>query len=710
MMSDIDDLLSEFDAPVSTSASRYIPNPADFASGNAAAVESGLSGLKSAGSDFLSQGLTPSIAGRAAMAGLEYLSAPFAGLGKYVGTPVGNIVGDVTGSPTAGKLAGDTAGLVPLMAAPFPGVKSLGTLGEGAAAMIGEAPAARSAVEGIATKLGARGAVANAESGSSIDDMLNEFETGAVRRTSHSPKAPVDWYERQFRGGDTPEIPPMGAPDPTDVRLMHAEGKGVGKQKWAKGEDGKPVVMQGYEDPGGGRPTLRTSHVPKQPAEPEAPTDWYGGQFQRELNPDQYRELGPSPTQMPIQNDALIKDIRLQDLKGNADIDPNLLAELQLKFNMGGPIPPKSTPMLGSSPMEPPPTPPSGSSPRAPIPDKPLTPANVDKDVTRYGDLEVGGNYDIVHAVGGNEMRATGGKVKELITVDEPAVSNGKQIMRPTAYAVLEDGRRVPAKMLQPSSGQPKIAAMGDASVTKPTAKQAVPEASTQETADPAFAKVQAAMAKKKQPQLSNEEISGEYAAKAAKSKLTQDTVKTIKQLIDGPFKGKITDHAIREKMPTATRAQIDKAVKELQATTHPRLNRATGDDGVPFIAMKKATAKDATQDSGTAKAEHFGKGLAGIVENRKAAYLHDLAPAEMSRRAKANISMKTAVEKINELILTGRAKVYPEGEPGKKISQISAKHFDRADHDHDFTIEFTEPGSVLAKSFAKKKAIKKEE
>src|SRR3972149_1403217 len=114
-MSDIDDILGEFSKPPVDSGpggiGRYIPDPAEFARGNAEAAQSGWEGLKSAGSDFLQQGATPSIAARAAMAGLEYLSAPFAGVGKYLGGPVERGVSDLTGSPTAGKVVGDTVGL-----------------------------------------------------------------------------------------------------------------------------------------------------------------------------------------------------------------------------------------------------------------------------------------------------------------------------------------------------------------------------------------------------------------------------------------------------------------------------------------------------------------------------------------------------------------------------------------------------------------------
>lgn len=771
-MSDIDDILNEYHAPAPTSSSqgvgRYIPDPAEFARGNAETASAGWQGLKDAGNQFLEQGATPSVAYNAAMSGLQYLSAPFVGAGKYLGGPVERGISDLTGSPTAGKVVGDTVALAPAMFAPFPGVKPMQAVGEGVAGMMGEAPAFRSAVEGIATKWGARSAGSAASQGDAIDDLLSEYEEGAVRKTSHQPKAPEDWYRAQFKGGgDYEGLPPSGYAEPKDVRLLNKGNPAVGERKYAAGENKEPISIQGYQD-AGSRPTLRTGHMPRTLDEPTAPMSFYENAFRRELESSAI-ELGNPPSQMPLLPEAAphLADMNVQRMQENKQLDPNLLAELKLKFGGGSPqggadpawsaqqnagVRPQAVPFpgaqsmdnMGAFPTQPPnpnvlfpssrqPNIPMGKeargntdrlyndlglepptkaepkpAPRGPTRPPPVTVASADKDVTRYGDVEVGRDYDIVHAVGANEMRATGGKVKELVTVNEPVVKDGKNSVQPTAYAVLEDGRRVPAKMLQPTSNQPKIAAMGQPNSNPAiTPKRDVPAASTEETADPAFKNVQAAMAKKAAPRQAPEEVSSVVAAKSAKSKLTQEVGKTIKQLLDGKFGGKLTDDKIREVMPGATRAQIDKAVKELQATSHPRLNRATGDDGVPFLVMKKATPKDRTQDSSVMRSNNFAKGIANIVGDRKAAYLHDISPIEMSTRGKVATSPKTMVEKINELILTGRAKVYPEGEPEKRISQISAKHFDRNLHDHDFTIEFTESGNDIAKSF---KQVKKKE
>jgi hypothetical protein len=765
-MSDIEDILSEFDgaSPNVGGAERYIPNPSEFTNAYSKEANEGFQGMMQAGSNIYNQGFTPGNVFQAAQAGLQYLASPFTAAGKYIGGPIGRGVEDLTGSPIAGQIAGGTAELVPLMAAPFPGtsfMKGAGTMG---AAAMGEGPAAASAISGLGTKIAARGAPA---ARSEIDDLLEEFEpASATRKTTPAKdveyRAAEDFYRKTLDPATYGEyapgkvMPPNASPEPIDIRLRHKGNPKVGEHTYSKDKN----VIEGYQD-FGGSPSYRTSHSPRTNERAtfgynpdDAPTGMLADDPAQQYLDDlfgKYQRGETLPSQMPLMpgvaqrlpesagvNVARMQEMYLPNIERNSQVDPNLLANLKLKFGGGSPQggteppwmpqqtagqrPPASMPIMGARPYQEPQTnvifpnemmpvpmgiearqntgrirqdlglpPPVEKQPPSPVAEKPITPAAVDKDVTRFGDVVSGQNYDIVHTSGSMEMRAPGGTVKELITINEPNIVNGKVSYKPTSYGVLEDGRKVPIGMLKPAGvKQPNMTNMGEASSPVTPTKVNPAKASAEVVADPAFSKVQEAMTKPATKPTAKVPAAQNNPPKADRSEFMNAVIEARNK-----FGNKVTDDQIREIAPNATRGQIDKAIKELQKTEkYSRLVRATGDDGVPFVLMRKLEPKEA---SDLAKSKNFDRIVDNVIADKKFVYLRNMSPISVSKSNNIEIKDKDVVSGLNKLIKSGKIKVFPESNPDKFLPKLNASHMD-ALQEEDFIVE------VLSKPTTKPK------
>lgn len=755
-MSDIDDLLMEFTAPKGPEGvSRYIPDPAEFGSSYRQASQQGWENLSQAGSDIWNQGVNPWNVGRAALAGLEYMASPFTAFGRYLGSPVERGVTDLTGSPTAGKVVGETVALAPTLAVPFPGASAIRAAPEAAGLIAGEYPAARMATEGVINKLGARGASTIPQATDDLEGLVDEV-AGGTRQTSRAKtleeEVALRWFNDQFKGGGpTPAVPPLGDNVPSNVRLLRNARPKVGDKKYS-GD-----VLEGY-DPGEGRPTFRTSHSPTMPQE-QSPLAFYENAFRREFEPSNVA-LGSPPSQMPLlpgRNPAL-EDMYLPNVRAEAQVDPRVLAELKLKFGGGSPQggteppfmpqqtagvrPPAQMPIPGAQPMQPQNTNvllPSEMMPvpmgvearqnvnrlrtdlglpedpteatrqareplasRPPVPESPVSPAQAPKAVTQYGEIEAGQPYDIVMNTGGQEMRAPGGIVKELIYKNEPVVEKGKSVVRPVGYAILEDGRQVPTKLLQRTGtiAQPSAQMSGP----KPPVgrKLGAPDIAPQEV-DPAFAELQKSMGKKtgsEPPVAPTTEPVGPTAvdvaappAKTYDAKNVSSVGTAIKDIIR-ETKGKVAFSQIKERVPGVSNSMINKAYDELIKGRDVNLVRQTDPATKEnFIVRRKMTdAERKAKDKGTSvsmRDTNFTKGLQKIREGIKGdvTYLHNFSGYNMAK-AGHEIKDSEIAKRLNAMIEKGEVKVYTENS-NKPINHLTQSMFDPEELDEDILIEF---------------------
>jgi hypothetical protein len=753
-MSDVEDILSEFSSPSSTpqgpqGINRYIPDPAEYSRAQHEAQSSSFKGMYDAGKDMWNNGAGPVNIAQAALNGLSYIVSPLTGLGAYLGGPVERGISDL-GAPGLGKVAGNTVALAPGLMTPFPGARAMGTLAEGAGAMMGEAPAARSISQNLPAMFAGKAAPVASE----IDDVLHEFDNGP-RQTSRAKtiedELALKWYQDQFKGGaPEPTVPSFaGPPEPQDVRLLHKGNPKVGELKYAKDEAGGPVSISGYQNQGE-RPTFRTSHAPGYTPPDEAPIDFYNNAFRREFEPGNVA-IGSQPSQIPLHPDVakiLPEDLgvdaqRLQQsympnvergqvippqaaedaarVKGMASfgpgspeqIDPKLLSELQLKFGMGSP---RQAPIPGSTPM------PSNvlNFPKLPIPDNPGTVAK--PSLSNFGDVEIGQPYDIVHTAGAMEMRAPGGIVKEMVQVNEPIVRNGKTEYQPAIYGVLEDGRRVPAKMLKPANGKAANMSNIGQSEPRPSVPAAkAPEAATEATADPAFDKLREAMQKKTSEPAETEVLAPKYQKTTPEGKLVNydpkdraDVQTVIKKMLSAK-KGKVLFSQLSETMPGLTRSMFNKAVDEMVATTAPNLVRSKvkGSDDMSLVrrAMTKDESKQISRAAGDAvKDNNFTNGLAKIRENIKGntTYLHNFSGAKM-QAAGHEIKDIEVARRLNKMLEEGKIKVTKENS-GDPVDRVTTTMFDPGVLDEDVLITFLKPtksnktGKVLATEAKPKK------
>lgn len=622
-MSDIDDLLLEYHGSnkPSRSASDYIPNPAEFGEAYKQASSQGFEHLRQAGSDIYNQGFSPSNIANAAMAGLEYLMSPATAFGQYLGGPVERGITDITGSPTAGQIAGQTVALAPAMAVPFPGANIMRAGTEAAGALTGESAGARMAANELANRMAARNAPASAPDISNEPESIVEKIAPSTRKTSTvddlEREVALRWFNKQFTGGEPiPSVPSPNIVQPRDIQLLNKGNPKVGEAKYAYENPEAPPkqriprVFEGYEA-GEGRPTRRTSKMAAQPTREyplvmeeggypttnlgsqegnqQPPLAWYESQFP--FNRPDYQ----SPTQqMPLYPGAgarvspelaqSLREMYLPEVRQQTPIDPNLLAELKLKFGgqtstgnppytpqtTGAVRPPQQMPIPGARPIQPqeqnviypheemiaPMSPEAaqdvgrlredlglprekpGSQPtqEAPGSEVPSSIAQPMQPQIKAG-IELGQPYDIVMAFGPNEMRSPGGIVKDVVYRIEQGVEKGKAVEQSVPYAVLEDERQVPLKLLQRSGTKPTNV-QPSAPVEQPAPRAQVQAPTTTEQpaqeVSPEFAAVQRQMAKKtsakseparKPPVASQETAPVEPTAKSKniRSKIVQD-------------------------------------------------------------------------------------------------------------------------------------------------------------------------------------------
>ena len=770
-MSDIDDVLGEFDSVVSPKPAggyeRYIPNPAEAMATYNETAQAGWESWKRAYDQLTSFGGDPLTrikgAGNLVLGTGQMIGAVPAAFGSYIGKPFGRAVQDVTGSPTAGQIAGGTVELAPALATPFPGAARIGQ----AVDEIGQiAPAAGMAAKHMGGKIAAKFA-GKSPVRSEIDDVLDEFDTPAssTRKTSAASDVGYRAAEKEYQRildpekYGMPELPPASLDEPSNIRLLRTNKTipGKGEKKY-----GETIPFAQYQ----GTPSFRTSHEPKITEVPmteeraQSYLDDLWSTYQRgDTLPGQMPLMPGAAERVPGIGAAKLDDMYLPNIEQRVPVDPNLQAELMLKFggrNPGtteppympqqtaGQRPPSQMPIPGARPYQEPtpnvilPESPVAMSPQAaqqtnrlrqdmglpldqeeiyrnarmarreqapPQPEeapRELTPAQVSKDVTRFGPVEVGQNYDIVHSTGGMELRAPGGIVKELTTVTEPAVEAGKTVYRPVSYAVLEDGRKVPIGLLKPTGSAPQnIASMGQPNASPEVTSRARPQPAkpveeTPQEADPAFAKVQAAVAKKV---ASKAEPGEKLTVKQATAKADRSPM--VKAIYDARNKygSQTTYDQVREFAPGATRAQIDKAVKEVQKTL-PRLATKTGKDGQPIIYMSKAAPSEGQKMGEAVKTEQFNKAFKAVFKDdkKKAAYLHNFRQVVSDVKNKIDLSENATVNRINQLIKQGKLKVYAEGESDKPLSKITNSQL-LGEDDIDYVVEnLARPVSKVSK------------
>lgn len=124
----------------------------------------------------------------------------------------------------------------------------------------------------------------------------------------------------------------------------------------------------------------------------------------------------------------------------------------KLKAFKGGPVKPEEVPPAAM--------PENNARPAQPVPTPEVAPAD-------FGGHAVGNEVEIVHNINGQEMRAPGGRIVQLITKHEPTFTKATRDAQGNmpnrvnysnkGYAKLEDGREVPVSMLQPLKVEEKL-------------------------------------------------------------------------------------------------------------------------------------------------------------------------------------------------------------------------------------------------------------
>lgn len=292
-----------------------LPLASDYMEGFNRGIGRSTTRMSEAASDIGKSGMGPANVGNMALGGLEYLASPFEGAGSYIGNPIRRSLGGLTsvGGVDLAEIAANTAELAPMMMAPIPGAKTAEALAAGGTAVMGEAPAAMSAMKNAIPYLrsflpGAK-AVEQAVS-TPKSDML----PGQTISTSHKP-FPTGWYERQFRGGgESPDIPPLETP----------ESRTVLGPKTAVGTKGsmQTVLSENYRNLGE-RPTLRTGHVPRM-SEPQADEGYFNQAMSEGM-----QGVGPS-TDLPIGGvPSNISYMHLPQIRENTQLNPALEQEIK---------------------------------------------------------------------------------------------------------------------------------------------------------------------------------------------------------------------------------------------------------------------------------------------------------------------------------------------------------------------------------------------
>lgn len=643
-MSDIDDILSEFSAPSGPQGyNRYIPDPNDYNTAQQEAQKSSFEGMSSAASDMWNHGVGPTNVAQAALNGLSYIASPLTGFGEYLAGPIRRGLSDM-GHPNIGQVAGNTVAMAPAMFAPFPGAKTIGGLAEGAGALIGEAPAARSVMQNAPTMLAGKAA---AVPKSDIDEVLEE--AGGVRQTSAAKsleeRVAERWFQRQFLGGD--EVPNIasapGAPDPANIRLLHKSNPKVGENKYAKDEGGNPVVWEGYQNQGE-RPTYRTSKMPGGKSTDEAPEEFYNNAFRRLFEPDNVA-LGSPPSQIPLHPDTAkvlpeslgvdsqrMKDMYLPNIENRSEVDPNLLAELKLKF--------------GGSPKG------AGINPQpAPFP---------------------GARNQYPWSNGNNVMFPAGDQSVYPIPMGVEARQNTNRL-RTDLGAELDPEQIFREEMAK----RPNLSAGPNGEAVSKSAPASDPleamKKRVEEVAGP-------------MPAPTETVLPPEGNKRTYDSKDIASVIKAIKDARPTP-NAQVFYSDLQQQIPGVSKAMLDKAFSKIKEG-NPAYFRKTDPEKGQYISLTPKNKVEAR----TAKDEHFDKAIKVVTDNGKLknTYLRNLDPMALQAKDRTiDLKRSTITSRLNKLISEGKVKVYPEGESDNPLKQVLAKHITGEDFDNDFVVEF---------------------
>lgn len=260
-----------------------LPLGSDFSEGYGDAINSSLSTLSKGYANLNKEGMDKVIGtGQLALGGLEYLASPFAGAGRLISNPIRRAAEGVPGS----SFVADTAELAPMMFAPFPGARSIKSLGAGAGAVMGESPAAMTALENTFTML---------------KPMLG--------RTGQAPieAAPPPVRPSQMERGNTAQTSQMQNP----TNFMNNAFR----------ETNVPGLME--EGPALNR--QRTSSIPGDRS--QAPEDWY-----RDITSDpraMYEpQMGSEPPAGPFPSE--VEGMRLPNIR-NQPLDPVTQQQMELQ-------------------------------------------------------------------------------------------------------------------------------------------------------------------------------------------------------------------------------------------------------------------------------------------------------------------------------------------------------------------------------------------
>lgn len=501
------------------------------------------------------------------------------------------------------------------------------------------------------------------------EEGLEPIGNDIARRTSHNPY-PTGWYEQQFRGGNEPTI----QPDVTGGASIRAKGPGATQENYLGPKGGKhqrgTELFSDYE-PGSGRPTLRTSHGPRQPAGPEAPEDWYDQQFADYFAGKTPVEQMP---QYPIPGTSL-EQTHLPRARESAPVDPNIEAELALKFGGRSPTPMNQQPWMpqqnwgnrdvstspygspgGVSP-DVPPIPGAVPVPQPPKPEIPtgglasdlpsikptqnlphdVTPAQADKSVTPYGDFVVG-----------DYVTDAEGKVHQIKNL---ALDQARKPM-----ANLDNGSRVPVDGLQ------KLQATN----TSPEQVQGMLKKPAKTTS-----------VAKERPTL-EEPTSG--------SKVDSTIFNGIKNALKKQ-KGRVYYDNIMDYVPQGTtKSQITKALKEMQKES-PSLVTGTEKGKGQYVVRGEGT-RTPKQEKEYQIGKQFDKGLTSIrKQTGDTTYLSNFKSLNFED-AGSEVTIDNIAKKFNAMIKQGKLRVYGE-ESGTLYDEVSPDMFYTDRNDEDIIIEF---------------------
>ncbi len=308
------------------------------------------------------------------------------------------------------------------------------------------------------------------------DPRINEFYMPNVRESTQlNPELEQQIKDTYFRKRQTsPMREQTGGGEPWGL---------MREQPTDPLDDVYASFFKGTPETGGGAPTFpvgpRPSSAPNE--SDDALNNVYQGFFRTRERPalsTSYRqeglEAGPLPAAPKPTPTPLPKEKPMRGAQSALD-DPTMTDLTQSRPELYHNWDDKNPALFGRPPMDDPlppvPTrpisPPSGAaSDKATLATKlksfkggPVTPAEVPPSAGLG--IKVGDEAEIVHTVGGQEMRAPGGRVVEIIEKQEPKFNRsvgrdaegnlGNRVeYENKPYAKLEDGREVPVSLLKP--------------------------------------------------------------------------------------------------------------------------------------------------------------------------------------------------------------------------------------------------------------------